>query len=309
MIKANLSVILGGSVVSKRVLLIVNPVAGKMRGKAALYPLTEAFCREGYEVTAFVTAARGDAERTARERAAGYDLVVCVGGDGTLGEVINGLMRCGAAVPLGYVPLGSTNDFAGTLGLPKRVPDAIRHVLQGTDVHFDVGLWNGTRYFSYIASFGAFTATSYNAPQSTKNVLGHFAYVLEGAKELSNIRSYAVTVETDERTFTGEYLFGAVSNSTTVGGMVKLNRELVDLHDGEFEVVLVKPPMRPRDLSRLLGALNSGNFDNDMFEFFKTPRVRFAIDGDPSWTLDGEQALGAPSITVENRADALLLRL
>lgn len=294
---------------AQRVLLIVNPVAGKLRGKAALFPLTEAFCREGYEVEAFVTACRGDAEQAARERGARHDLVVCCGGDGTLGEVINGLQACDRPVPLGYIPLGSTNDFAGTLGLPKRVPDAIRRVLEGQDTPFDIGLWNGERYFSYIASFGAFTATSYSAPQATKNILGHFAYVLEGAKELTSIHPYTVTVEADGRTLTGEYLFGAVSNSTTVGGMVKLDKSLVDLHDGEFEIVLVKPPKNAGDFSKLLFSLNSGKFDNKMFEFFKARQVSFTIEGNPPWSLDGDQADGVHTVTVENRPGALLLRL
>lgn len=294
---------------AQKVLLIINPVAGKTRGKAALFPLTEAFCREGYEVTAFVTAKRGDAEQAARERGAQHDLIVCCGGDGTLGEVINGVQACGRTVPLGYIPLGSTNDFASTLGLPKRMADAIRRVLEGQDTPFDIGLWNGERYFSYIASFGAFTASSYSAPQSTKNVLGHLAYVLEGAKELAAIRPYTVTVEADGRRITGEYLFGAVSNSTTVGGMVKLDRSLVDLHDGEFEVVLVKPPKKAGDLSKLLLSLNSGKFDNKMFEFFKAKQVSFSIEGNPPWSLDGEQADGTATVTVENRPGALLLRL
>ncbi len=294
---------------SQRVLLIVNPVAGKTRGKAALYPLTEAFCHNGWQVTAFVTAKRGDAQQTACEQGPLHDLVVCCGGDGTLGEVINGLQACGKTVPLGYVPLGSTNDFASTLGLSKRLPDAIRTILEGTDTPFDIGLWNNERYFSYIASFGAFTASSYNAPQATKNILGHFAYVLEGAKELAAIHPYTVTVETAERSFTGQYLFGAVSNSTTVGGMVKLDKSLVDMHDGEFEVVLVKPPRTPADFSKLLFSLNSGKFDNKMFEFFKTNRVSFTVEGNPPWSLDGDVAQTEGTITVENCPGALLLRL
>lgn len=294
---------------SQRVLLIVNPVAGKTRGKAALFPLTEAFCHAGYEVTAFVTEKRGDAERVARERGARHDLVVCCGGDGTLGEVINGLQALEQPVPLGYIPLGSTNDFAATLGLPKRVPDAIRRVIEGQDTAFDIGLWNGERYFSYIASFGVFTASSYNAPQATKNILGHFAYVLEGAKELAAIHPYTVTVQADGRTFSGEYLFGAVSNSTTVGGMVKLDKELVDLHDGEFEVVLVRPPKKPGDFSKLILSLNTGKFDNKMFEFFKAKEVTFTIEGNPPWSLDGDQAVGVHTVTASIRPGALLLRL
>ncbi len=293
---------------SQRVLLIVNPVAGKMGGKNALFPLTEAFCREGWQVTSFVTAQRGDAERVAHDLSAAHDLVVCCGGDGTLGEVINGVQICGRQVPLGYVPLGSTNDFAATLHLPKRVPDAIRTILQGRDMPLDIGLWNGKRYFSYIASFGAFTAVSYSAPQTTKNVLGHLAYVLEGAKELGNIRPYTVTVETEERTFTGEYLFGAVSNSTSVGGMVKLDKGLVDMNDGLFEIVLVKPPRNASDFSKLVVSINSGKFDKKLFEFFKAPRAIFKVQDAPAWSLDGDQADGTATVTVENCPGALLLR-
>ncbi len=295
---------------AQKVLLIINPVAGKTRGKTALFPLTEAFCKAGYEVSAFITAKRGDAEEVARERGASHDLVVCCGGDGTLGEVINGLQGIDHAVPLGYIPLGSTNDFASTLGLPKRLPRAITRVVEGEATPFDIGLWNDERYFSYIASFGAFTASSYSASQSVKNVLGHFAYVLEGAKELTSIRPYAVTVEADGTVLEGEYLFGAVSNSTTVGGMVKLNKELVDLHDGEFEVVLVKKPKGAGELSKLLLALKGGNFENKkLFDFFKASKISFTIEGNPPWSLDGDLAEAEGTIVIENCHDALLLRL
>ncbi len=291
-----------------RVLLIVNPAAGVTRGKQALYPLTEGFCRGGWRVSAHVTGARGEAQQITQALAREHDLVVCCGGDGTLGEVINGLMTCGAAVPLGYVPTGSTNDFANSLKLTGNPAQAVQRFLTGSDTALDVGCWNGNRYFSYIASFGAFTAASYNASQATKNALGHFAYVLEGIKELSAIRPHTVTVTTEERTFTGEYVFGAVSNSTSVAGLVKLDRRLVDMSDGLFEVVLVRPPQNAADLSKILGSLQSGKFDPAMFEFFKASRVHFALPEAPAWSLDGEQADGAAQVTVENRAGALLLR-
>ncbi len=293
---------------SKRVLLIVNPVAGVTRGKAALFPLTDGFCRYGWQVTAYITAARGDAEAVVSAQAEQHDLVVCCGGDGTLGEVINGLLSCKRRVPLGYVPLGSTNDFAGSLNLPRTVPKALDAILRGTDTPLDVGCFNNHRYFSYIASFGAFTAASYNAPQATKNALGHFAYILEGVKELGALRPYHVTVKTAELTIMGDFLFGAICNSTSVAGLVKLDPSLVDMGDGLFEAVLVRPPKTAADLGKILAAINSGSFDEKLFEFFKTSRAEFCIDGNPAWSLDGECALGTPTVVIENRPAALLLR-
>ncbi len=293
---------------TQRILLIVNPAAGKMQGKRAVYPLTEGFCRAGARVTVYITAGRGEAEQVARELAPEHDLVVCCGGDGTLGEVINGLLTCGVRVPLGYVPEGSTNDFANSLRLPGRASDAVTAILQGKDTLLDVGLFNGTRYFSYIASFGAFTAASYKAPQEMKNALGHFAYILEGAKEFSTIRPYRVKVECEERSVTGEFLFGAVCNSTSVAGLVKLKPELVDMSDGLFEVILVRPPKSASDMGKLLNSLNTGVFDKKLFEFFKTRRVAFTVEGAPPWSLDGEEAACMDTVVVENCAGALSLR-
>lgn len=292
----------------KTVLLIVNPAAGKMQGKAALFSVTDGLCRAGYLVTTVITAARGDAERAARELAPSYDLTVCCGGDGTLGEVVNGLLACGKKVPLGYIPLGSTNDFAGSLALPHRVPQALERIVNGTDTPLDVGCFNGNRYFTYIASFGAFTAASYSAPQAAKNALGHLAYILEGVKELGTIQPYRVKVETKERTIEGEFLFGAMCNSTSVAGLVKLDPALVDMSDGLFEAVLVRPPKNATDIGRLINSINTGTFDPKMFEFFKASHATFTVEGNPSWSLDGEEAAGTPTVTVETVPQAIILR-
>ncbi len=293
---------------SQRVLLIVNPAAGKMQGKRALYPIVNELCRGGCRVSTFVTAASGEAESTVLTEAEQHDLVICVGGDGTLGEVVNGLVRLSRRVPFGYIPLGSTNDFAGSLQLPSDPVTATRAILNGTDTALDVGCWNGTRYFSYIASFGAFTAASYNAPQATKNALGHFAYILEGIKEITAIQPYTVTVQTENDTFTEDFLFGAMCNSTSVAGLVKLDPAQVDMSDGLFETVLVRPPKTPADLGKLLTSLNTGVFDKKLFRFFKSSRATFTIEDAPAWSLDGEQAVGGTTVAVENHPAAIVLR-
>ena len=249
-----------------------------------------------------------DAERVAKTLGAQHALVVSGGGDGTLCEVVNGLLHGKKMVPLGYVPLGSTNDFAGSLGLPNRVPKALDGILNGGEKPLDVGCFNGDRYFTYIASFGAFTATSYTVPQATKNALGHFAYVLEGARELATLQPYRVTVEADDRVIRGEFLFGSVCNSTSVAGMVKLDPDKVDMGDGLFEVILVRPPKNADELGRIIGSLYTGDFDPTLFEFFKTRRAVFKVQGNPSWSLDGDEATGTTLVTIENLHHAFTLR-
>lgn len=291
-----------------RVLLIINPVAGKTKGRTALFPLADGLCREGYVPTVHVTGARGDARRITEELAVQHDLVVCCGGDGTLNEVIDGLLACKKQVPIGYIPAGSTNDFANSLHLKMQTAAALRNILDGHDDAMDVGLFNGTRHFSYIASFGIFTAASYNAPQTTKNALGHFAYLLEGSKELFSVQSHQIVAQTADKRYEGDYLFGAVCNSTSVAGLVKLNAGIVDMSDGLFEVILVRRPTNAAELARVLNSINTANFDPELFDFFKASEVTFAMPKPLPWSLDGEYAQGGETITVKNIPHAILLR-
>lgn len=291
-----------------RALLIVNPVAGKAKGKSALFTLVNGLCREGYETTVYTTAARNEAHDITKKWAGEHDLVICCGGDGTLNEVINGLLDCQKKIPLGYIPAGSTNDFANTLQLKTQPVAALRAVLEGEDKPVDVGLFNGSRHFAYIASFGAFTAASYRAPQTTKNALGHLAYILEGSKELFSLQAYPITVKTETAEYSGEYVFGAVCNSTSVAGLVKLHADMVDMTDGLFEVVLVRRPKNASDLGKIIASINAGVFDTDMFEFFKTDKVTFQMSTPLPWSLDGEYAEGDQTVTIENIPQSIIIR-
>lgn len=290
-----------------RVLLLVNPVAGKTKGKAALFTLVDGLCRQGYRTTVYTTAARGEARRIAQQFAAEHDLLVCCGGDGTLNEVIDGLLSVNCHIPLGYIPAGSTNDFANSLQLKTQPAAALHAVLEGRETLMDVGLFNHTRHFAYIASFGAFTAASYKAPQTTKNALGHFAYVLEGSKELFSLQAYPVTVTTETAEYSGDYVFGAVCNSTSVAGLVKLNADMVDMTDGLFEVVLARRPKNAADLGKIITSLNSGGFDAAMFDFFKAKQVTFTMSKPLPWSLDGEFAEGDSTVTIENIPQAITI--
>lgn len=289
----------------KKLFLVMNPCSGKKRANKVLAEIIDVFNRADYEVTAYMTAARGDATRAAAERAADFDRIICIGGDGTLNEVIAGLHEVGQQTPIGYIPAGSTNDFANSLGLPKDLLDAARLAATGEPRKLDIGSFNG-RCFSYVASFGAFTRTSYATPQGMKNALGHVAYLLAGAKELTSIRSTHMRfVLADGTPFEDDYIFGAISNSTSVAGLLTLSPDLVDLNDGLFELLLIRKPHSLLELSDCVLALTTQEYHTPMLTMVSTGRVEIDCPSELDWTLDGEYAAGQAHCVVENLHDAI----
>lgn len=289
----------------KKLFLVMNPCSGKKRANKVLAEIIDVFNRADYEVTAYMTAARGDATRAAAARAADFDRIVCIGGDGTLNEVIAGLHEVGQQTPIGYIPAGSTNDFANSLGLPKDLLDAARLAATGEPRKLDIGSFNG-RCFSYVASFGAFTRTSYATPQGMKNALGHVAYLLAGAKELTSIRSTHMRfVLADGTSFEDDYIFGAISNSTSVAGLLTLSPDLVDLNDGLFELLLIRKPRSLLELSDCVLALTTQEYHTPMLTMVSTGRVEIDCPSELDWTLDGEYAAGQAHCVVENLHDAI----
>lgn len=289
----------------KKLFLVMNPCSGKKRANKVLAEIIDVFNRADYEVTAYMTAARGDATRAAAERAADFDRIICIGGDGTLNEVIAGLHEVGQQTPIGYIPAGSTNDFASSLGLPKDLLDAARLAATGEPRKLDIGSFNG-RCFSYVASFGAFTRTSYATPQGMKNALGHVAYLLAGAKELTSIRSTHMRfVLADGTSFEDDYIFGAISNSTSVAGLLTLSPDLVDLNDGLFELLLIRKPHSLLELSDCVLALTTQEYHTPMLTMVSTGRVEIDCPTELDWTLDGEYAAGQAHCVVENLHDAI----
>ena len=243
----------------KKVLIIMNPRSGTMRANRYLTEIAELFVRNGYMPTVLITTKQGDGTVYAKKYAPEYDLVVAIGGDGTFNEVASGVVECGVRVPLGYIPAGSTNDFANSLELSKDVIQNAKNILSGEVRAIDLGSFNG-RTFSYIASFGAFTRASYATPQSIKNILGHAAYVLAGVKEVANLKPIHMAIEADGQLYEGDYLLGAISNSTSVAGLLTIKREYVDMSDGMFELLLIKTPKDPLELAELVHMLGLQNF-------------------------------------------------
>ena len=283
----------------KRLFFVMNPYAGMKKANKALSQILEVFSRAGFEVVVHMTAEQGDAHKVVAQRAKDMDLVVCCGGDGTFNETVAGLKESGVQLPLGYIPAGSTNDFAASLGLPSDPVTAAKVIVEGTPKAYDLGVING-RYFSYVASFGAFTRASYATPQNIKNALGHSAYLLSGIQELSQLRPIPVKMELDGESIEGEYLFGAISNTTSIGGVLSIDPKQVDLSDGLFEVILLRMPKDLQEIAECIQAVQKGYYDCEMIRFRKARKVTVFAPGDMDWTVDGEKEPGKAVMEIEN---------
>ena len=292
----------------RKLLMIVNPRAGKSKSHGPLFDAAAVLSQAGWLLSIHMTTAPGDAAETARREGGRYDLVVAVGGDGTLNEVASGLVSLRRPPLLGYLPQGSTNDFAASLRISAGPAEAAAAIARNVPRLLDVGFWNG-RSFLYVASFGAFTRTSYAAPQNAKNALGHFAYILEGMKDLSTLRPYRIRLTADNETLDGEYLFGAVCNSTSIGGLMKLDPERVVLDDGLFELLLIPNPRTAADLQALVHALLNQEYDGQGLVFRHVSSVRLETEEELPWSLDGEYAPSAPVVEIENRRQGLTMLL
>lgn len=288
----------------KKLLLVMNPCAGLRRANRYLCDILSLFASRGWEPIVHMTQARGDGRDAVERLAATVDRIVCIGGDGTFNECVDGLIACGASVPLGYIPAGSTNDFAKSLHLSTNIMKAAQDIMDGTERPLDVGSFDG-RHFTYVASFGAFTKASYATPQSAKNALGHLAYVLEGMKDLSSIKPNRLTVRTEEHTVSGEYVFGAVSNSTSVAGILTISPKLVDMSDGRFEALLIRTPQSAADLNEAIRALTAQDYDSYMIDFLSASTLTIEANPEMDWTLDGEWQKGAAQIRIDNLHNAI----
>ncbi len=290
----------------KRVLVVMNPNAGQKRGKRYLADILELFRKNEYVTTVMLTVRQGDAVSLVKDHGKGMDMIVCIGGDGTFNEVVNGVLEAKLSTPIGYIPAGSTNDFANSLKLPKNMVKAAMQIIQGTPHTVDVGRFDD-RYFSYVASFGAFTKVSYATPQNIKNALGHLAYILEGVKDIPSIRPLHLRFETPEEVIEGDYLFGAISNSTSVGGILTLNPDVVDMNDGKFELLLVKAPNTITELNDIILALTTQKYDYPSITFACASELTVYASPDMDWTLDGEWAAGKEKLNVCNLHSAIQL--
>lgn len=290
----------------QRVLLMVNPMAGRQKIRNELLYVVDTLTKAGYETIIYKTQGKDATRDLLAEKDSQFDRVICCGGDGTFNEILSATMHWNKRPILGYIPAGTTNDFAAGLKLPSDIREAAVNIVRGTPHTVDAGLFN-TSYFSYVASFGAFTETSYSTPQNFKNALGHLAYILEGIKEIPAFTPYTVCVEADGQIYKDSYIFGAVSNARSVGGILKISDSLVDLNDGVFEVMMIKMPKTLMDLSAIVTSLTSLNplkYDPSMFLFLQTKELKITFEQEMVWSLDGERVSGGKEARIACIKDA-----
>ena len=289
-------------------LFVFNPKAGKGKIKTHLLDIVDIFSSHDYEIIIRSTQAPRDAYEKAKEYANSVDMIVCSGGDGTLDEVVTGIMEAESNVPIGYIPAGSTNDFANSLFMPKNMTKVAEMIMEEELYHCDIGRFN-QKTFAYVAAFGLFTDVSYETDQDLKNVLGHVAYVLEGVKRLFDIKSYHMKVSSEEVQVEDDFIVGMITNSRSVGGFKNLTGKNVDMNDGFFEVTLIVHPKNPLQLQEIMTALVMAEDNTDMIYSFKTRQLTIETDEEVPWTLDGEFGGNHSYVEIENRHKALNLYL
>lgn len=281
----------------KKILLLINPMAGRQRIINELVSVVDEFTKAGYETVIYTTQGSDGTSRILREAEGRFDTVICSGGDGTFNEILGDTMTWKNRPNLGYIPCGTTNDFAMGLGIPTDIMDAVKNIIEGKPHTLDTGKF-GDHYFSYVASFGAFTETSYSTPQSFKNAFGHAAYMFSALKELPNMIPIKVHLEVNDRVYDDKFSFGAVTNAHSVGGVVRLDPEYVKFNDGLFEVMLVRPPQTLLDLSIILNSVSTMKYDPRLFVYTQASELDFATEKELNWSIDGEKVSGGTSVHI-----------
>ena len=290
----------------KNILLIINPNAGMKKANKYLTDILVLFKKNGYETRVCVTMGANDGYEFVKQYHSECDMIVCIGGDGTFNQTVEGMIDCGCSKPLGYIPAGSTNDFANGLKLSRKVMEAAEDIMTGKVVDIDIGKFND-RYFSYIASCGLFTKVSYSTPQNVKNMYGHLAYVFEGMKDLATIKPEHLRIETEGNVFEDDYIFAAICNSTSVGGILTIKPDVVDLNDGMFELLLIKSPKNIIELNNIILALNTQDYSTDLITFHSISSAKLYADKNNAWTLDGEYMHGCDIIEMSCIKNAIKL--
>jgi YegS/Rv2252/BmrU family lipid kinase len=289
----------------KSLLLIVNPCSGRAKMHTELLKVVEILSAADFSVTVYPTKYKGDAtEYISTLNNTDFELIVVCGGDGTLNEVITGLMDNRLDIKLGYIPSGTLNEWSSGLKISRNIETAAKDITTGVETKLDIGRFDD-KYFSYTASFGAFTSASYSAPQDIKNVLGQAAYFFEGIKSLTNIKPFHLKFTHENGVTEGDFLFGAISNSLSVGGIVKYDKTAVELNDGEFEVLLIRKPDNILKLQPLIDGILKRDFNREGMDFFRTKNLTIEAMQEVSWTLDGEYAEGKEIMQVSNLHNAI----
>lgn len=294
----------------KKILFVLNPKSGREQIRGKLLDIVDIFSKAGYDITVYATQRHGEAADIVKRLGTHKGLIVCSGGDGTLNEVVTGLMGMNPnkRPVLGYIPSGSTNDFAVSLHLSKNMKQASENIVAGSDFAVDVGRFGLERYFVYVAAFGAFTEVSYTTPQEAKNFLGHQAYMLEAVKRVMSLKSYRMSFQWDGNELEEEFILGMITNTLSIGGFKGLAGSNVALDDGEFEVLLVRRPKAPKDITSIVSYLLTKEGENDCVYKFRARHIKVTSRECVDWSLDGEFGGSLTEVEIENLQKAVVIR-
>lgn len=291
---------------NKKVMIIMNPKAGKGTAKTSLFTICNHISKRKDIASVFVTQQKGHAKDLVLDYATKYDLLLCIGGDGTWNEIINGVMQLTKKPQLAYLPSGTVNDFAATLQLPKSASKLLTMMDANILFQCDIGLFNN-HYFTYVAAFGVFTEVSYTTPQQKKNMFGKVAYFLEGIKQLTKITSYHVTIDTAQEHIEDDFIFGCITNTKYVGGFTTIGTKFAELDDGLFEVLFIRMPQNPLDVQTIVASLLKQEINDHFMHFIKTDKISIISDQEIQWTLDGEDGGHFDRVSIENKNKAITI--
>lgn len=282
----------------KKAMLVVNPCAGRKIPNLDVAYIVLTMQKNGYLIKVFYTQKQGDATTFVKDYGSSYDTIICCGGDGTFHEVINGVLMLDTDIPIGYIPTGTTNDFARSIGISNEIREAVQTIIKDESESYDIGCFNN-EYFTYVASFGAFSAVPYLTPQRSKNLLGYFAYILEALKNLKGISPLKIKLKIGDEILEDEFVFGAIVNSLSIGGILKFKRNSVDFNDGKFEVILIKKPKNALGVYNIIKGLRNGNYNDENIIFSTAKNIQAELESRANWNLDGEYVETGKTVAIK----------
>ncbi len=287
-----------------KLLMLINARSGMKNSKANLLSVIDIFCRNGYDVSVYVTQKHNDAYEYLMKNRIRYDIVCVFGGDGTMNEVSNALMAKEYKPLLGYFPSGTMNDFGSNFDLGSDMTVIAERICEGNVREFDVGKFND-RYFNYVAAFGAMCDVPFTTKRDAKELLGNIAYILEGISKLPEVKSHKISYTIANRTYKKDVLFGLIYSGNRVAGMELEDKKRSAIDDGYFNVLIVEYVPTIFNAPDLLSTI----LQQDRFiHRYRTKKILLEFDDDLIFTLDGEEAKvkNKAEITITNKALRIL---
>lgn len=289
---------------NKQVLLIINPNAGKGNVQRRIPYIKRDLENTGYDVDIVYTKKKVPAKEIIREYHKKADIIICCGGDGTVNDLVSSVMELEDKPEITFIPLGTVNDFARTIGLSRKrfyMPSILKKY---TRRKIDIGKFN-KKYFNYVAAFGAFTKVSYVTSQKLKKYFGKWAYFIVAIKYFFKIKTYKINIDIDGKKIEKECIYGSISNSKSIGGFQWFRKRDIALDDGKFEIILINKPKHKIQYISMVFDILLKRYQSKNFFYSQGSKIEITTEKNLSWTIDGEFGGMAKEIKVENCKQAV----